>query len=132
MADLTPRQREVLENMNSVEYGGEGLGISQEYPVEKYGTWAHATERANWQELNDAGFDRPGEGPIINGEKPLFFVLRNIDGDIVASWDEGRWWTPRESEAFLATMMSPAVKMLAETTHAIETKNREQRRRRRK
>jgi hypothetical protein len=33
-------------------------------------------------------------------------VLRNREGAIIATWDEGRWWTPEESEAFTAALVA--------------------------
>lgn len=35
----------------------------------------------------------------------VFRALRNREGVIVATWDEGRWWTPEESDAFIAAMV---------------------------
>jgi hypothetical protein len=34
------------------------------------------------------------------GREARSFVLRNPTGKIVATWDEGRWWTPEESAEF--------------------------------
>ena len=34
-----------------------------------------------------------------------FRVLRDPAGTIVASWDEGRWWTPDESDAFTQALI---------------------------
>jgi len=33
-------------------------------------------------------------------------VLRDPDGTIVATWDEGRWWTPEESARFVEVLTS--------------------------
>ena len=33
-------------------------------------------------------------------------VLLNEDGAIVALWDDGRWWTPGESAAYLAKIVA--------------------------
>jgi hypothetical protein len=35
-----------------------------------------------------------------------FLVLRDPSGAIVATWDEGRWWTPEESDALTAALIS--------------------------
>ena len=35
-----------------------------------------------------------------------YLVLRDPDGVIVATWDEGRWWTPEESDAFTAAIVA--------------------------
>lgn len=43
-----------------------------------------------------AGFDHLG--PSMAQFRLL--VLRNPAGKIVATWDEGRWWTPSESRTF--------------------------------
>lgn len=136
-----------VDDIMAVPRGGEGLGIGCEYPVGVYGTcfeidpeaaaagWREVT--VSWDELRQAGFNRPaGEGPVIvdaDGveHEAFFFGLADPVGQLVATWDEGRWWTPLESEAFAATMQNPAVRMLAETTYAIATGNRAQRRRRR-
>ena len=131
MADLSG-----VYGPDAVKRGGAGLGIGEQYPVSVYGPPQAKHGGATWEDLREAGFDRPGDGPTFVGpdgeEHPLFFfVLRDMQG-IVATWDEGRWWTPRESAAFTASMLHPAVRMLAETTHAIETENRETRRRRRR
>jgi hypothetical protein len=37
-----------------------------------------------------------------------FLFLRNRDDEIVATWDEGRWWTPEESNAFALMLQVPA------------------------
>jgi hypothetical protein len=33
-------------------------------------------------------------------------VLRAPNGDIAATWDEGRWWTPDESAEFLRQLVA--------------------------
>lgn len=43
-----------------------------------------------------------------------FIYLKNIEGEIVATWDEGRWWTPDESAAFTLMGTTPAAYALAE------------------
>lgn len=65
----------------------------------------------------DIGAPKPGEQPlselVIDGRQMVtpdiaarimrdahFIVLRDIGGSIVATWDEGRWWTPDESAEF--------------------------------
>lgn len=127
---------------DAVQRGGEGLGIAEAYPVSVYGAPNPEGEGCSswgrWADLREAGFDRPAEQePVIvdaDGEEheAFFFCLRDEMGKIVAVWDEGRWWTPRESAAWTAAMLNPAVKMMAEATHQIETENRAQRRRRRR
>lgn len=124
----------VLANMASTPYGGEGLGISIKYPVEEYGVVGEegtVTASVTWQEMNDLGFDRPGDGPGIVDEetgewRPFYFFGLRVGGDVVAVWDEGRWWTPEESNAYLATLTSPLMRQMAEAT----AMNREQRRKR--
>ena len=119
---------EDIDNILSTPRGAEGLGIGEKYPVAEYGPpgWSSAT----WSELREAGFDRPsGAEPVIldaAGEPhtAYFFVLVLHD-EIVAVWDEGRWWTPAESEAFATVLGSPLMRQLAEAT----AMNREQRRR---
>jgi hypothetical protein len=65
----------------------------------------------------DLGTDKPGEQPLdemlLEGLQVLgpdvaakvlrqgrYGVLCGPDGNIVATWDEGRWWTPEESDEF--------------------------------
>lgn len=43
-----------------------------------------------------------------------FVYLKNTEGKIVATWDEGRWWTPDESAAFSLMATTPAAYALAE------------------
>ena len=85
---------------------------------------------ATRSELQAAGFDRddpgeskPGEQPVeemlVEGEQTItpdlaaqvlretvVRVLRDTDGAIVATWDEGRWWTPQESEIFVTRIIA--------------------------
>jgi hypothetical protein len=86
---------------------------------------AFRTDSATTAELQAAGFhqgsdygeDKPGQQPIdemlVEGVQTLtpdvarqlqrggtFMVLRGPLGNIVATWDEGRWWTPSESAEF--------------------------------
>jgi hypothetical protein len=85
----------------------------------------HSIAEATFAELRAAGFHgrpeaepierEPGTAPLdellIPGEEGLvsastllgdatFHVLRDSEETIVATWDEGRWWTPEESDAF--------------------------------
>jgi hypothetical protein len=80
------------------------------------------------KELHDAGFfggkeakvprRKPGTAPIdellaegLGWMTPSMaetilaetssIALRNDEGKILATWDEGRWWTPQESDAFI-------------------------------
>ncbi len=63
------------------------------------------------------GEDKPGQQPLdemlVEGEQRItpdvtvqmlrsatFLMLRDATGSIVATWDEGRWWTPAESDEF--------------------------------
>lgn len=46
-------------------------------------------------------------GPDEGLTQGKFLYLRNPDGVLVATWDEGRWWTPPESEAFLTMLRVP-------------------------
>jgi hypothetical protein len=84
-------------------------------------------------DLADAGFRhaergeprKPGEAPLdellVSGQQTItmetarrilaeswVYVLRDGDGRIVATWDEGRWWTPDESAEFLAALLAEA------------------------
>jgi hypothetical protein len=71
----------------------------------------------------DLGADEPGQQPVnemvIEGTQTLdpdtaaqllrsaaFRVLRDPEGGIVATWDEGRWWTPDESAEFLRQLVA--------------------------
>jgi hypothetical protein len=67
---------------------------------------------------HDPETDKPGQQPLsemlVEGESTLvdgdvaakilrestFGALRDPEGKIVATWDEGRWWTPEESAEF--------------------------------
>lgn len=40
--------------------------------------------------------------------------LLNPEGEPVATWDEGRWWTPEESNAWLTMLAVPAAYVMAE------------------
>lgn len=80
---------------------------------------------ATYKELQAAGFHqeasieerKPGQQPldemVVEGPQTItpeiaaqllregtYHVLRDRDGLIVATWDEGRWWTPAESAQF--------------------------------
>jgi hypothetical protein len=52
----------------------------------------------------------PGELVMLPPEtyfaEAMVAALRESDGQIVATWDEGRWWTPEESDAFLAAIVA--------------------------
>ena len=43
----------------------------------------------------------------------LAFLLDH-SGEAVATWDEGRWWTPEESQAWLTMLAVPATYAMAE------------------
>jgi hypothetical protein len=84
---------------------------------------------ATYAELQTAGFHggemaepKPGTAPaddvLVEGHSVTvgpdearnilaaarLVVLRDPSGAIVATWDEGRWWTPEESDAFSAAI----------------------------
>ena len=82
-----------------------------------------ALQAAGFHRNADPGEDKPGQQPLsemlVSGSQmltpdvaaqvmrnALFRVLRDPDGSIVATWDEGRWWTPDESEAFTALLVA--------------------------
>lgn len=86
-----------------------------------------AAGRASNAELRAAGFysrtppPRPGIqpvseflielGPQLAPVESLIadmqvIGLRDGSGRIVATWDEGRWWTPAESDAFLEVLVA--------------------------
>jgi hypothetical protein len=50
----------------------------------------------------------PGEEGLVSASTLLadatFHVLRDSEETIVATWDEGRWWTSEESDAFTAAI----------------------------
>lgn len=53
---------------------------------------------------------RPGP----DGLPLVFAYLVDADGVFVATWDEGRWWTPDESAAWLLMLAAPATYAMAE------------------
>jgi hypothetical protein len=85
---------------------------------------------ASLGEMQEAGFHRdmsserkPGTAPIaellVPGRLKLtpeaaetvfaeaqYIVLRDPQNAIVATWDEGRWWTAEESAAFVAAIVA--------------------------
>jgi hypothetical protein len=119
-----------IDDIYAVPRGGEGLGISCKYPVEVYGV--PAGDVIPWGEMTAHGFDRPTDGAVIDQHgvkhdlnEMFIAVLRDDDGVVVATWDEGRWWTQEESDAFLLTLTNPLMRQMAEATAL----NRSQRRR---
>jgi len=50
--------------------------------------------------------DIPVQAIVAFLERAVFIVLRDETGAIVATWDEGRWWTPSESEAYTAVLVA--------------------------
>jgi len=85
---------------------------------------------ATQADLVEAGFERSDLGADAAGQQPLdemlvegpqeiepgvaaqllrhskVRVLRDSVGVIVATWDEGRWWTPTESAEFLRQIVA--------------------------
>jgi hypothetical protein len=53
----------------------------------------HTVEVVRMAELKAAGFQYPPSS------SPLYQMLCDPDGYIVATWDEGRWWSPDEWDA---------------------------------
>ena len=66
--------------------------------------------------------DRVSHFPVANGPKMrtpsgramVFAYLTNPAGEAVATWDEGRWWTPEESRAWLLMLAVPDTYVVAE------------------
>jgi hypothetical protein len=56
-----------------------------------------------------AAFPTADQPPIILPDgRPLVMVfLQDPDGELVATWDERRWWTPEESNAWLLMLRVP-------------------------
>lgn len=77
--------------------------------------------QADDPQITEAGFDAPSRlwfdpetQTASMEEKPgttllAWRYLRDPEGKLVATWDEGRWWTPEESEAFHLMLMVPGV-----------------------
>lgn len=101
---------------DAVPYGAEGMGIDQAYPVEDFGG-PDGKPVATADELEEAGF--AGRLREIDGHGVVYSVLHDEDGTIVATWDEGRWWTPEESEAWVATMLNSDVRHFARTVNEL-------------
>lgn len=97
-----------------------GLGLDDEEEIVAAG-FPHAPDALRL--IADA---LDGQG-IDGSEVTRFVYLRNPEGEIVATWDEGRWWTPEESRVFLLMKQVPAVYAMAE--NARPGVNREMRRR---
>jgi len=64
------------------------------------------------------------------GDALAYCYLRNADGVLVATWDEGRWWTPEESAAFRLMLQVPDTYVVAEGFRQQSLPRRERRRRR--
>jgi hypothetical protein len=78
--------------------------------------WRIAGSEVEPEDVVAAGW-REGMGTIQENAKAqglTFIYLKNAEGEIVATWDEGRWWTPDESAAFTLMGMTPAAYALAE------------------
>ncbi|MGE5273861.1 MAG: hypothetical protein ACM3QU_08915 [Verrucomicrobiota bacterium] len=84
--------------------------IAETYPGVPPG---FSVDSATIAELREAGFDGREPGQPRAGAQPLdempvdgrqtVHVLRDPEGQIVATWNEGegRWWTPKEWAALL-------------------------------
>lgn len=102
---------------------GEDLPIGKTYPYPQDDLPEGFTAewiRADDPQLEEAGFtpvhiyvteDGRGvfEPPHPDAVPASFGYLRNPVGKLVATWDEGRWWTPEESEAFHLMLRVPGV-----------------------
>ena len=105
---------------------GEQLPIGKAYAFGQEGAEGFSTQwiQADDPEITEAGFkvaityvDIPAEGerrivfePPTPDAKPVSYLyLRDPEGKLVATWDEGRWWTPEESAAFQLALMVPGV-----------------------
>jgi hypothetical protein len=89
-----------------------GFKVAQVYIVDD-GDRAHGT------------FDPNAGGAVVS-----YLYLIDPKGEIVATWDEGRWWTPEESAAFLLMIRVPDTYIVAEGI-AKSGLNRQMRRRKR-
>jgi hypothetical protein len=111
----------------STKKRGSEYDIPRKYPCGRDGMLGYPAGDADAFEMNDAGWDRPlpkpGDAPMSELAVPgrqtitpdlasqmlaqaMYRVLRDGHGAIVATWDEGRWWTPDESEAFVAQLIA--------------------------
>ena len=88
-------------------------GANPDIPCQYPATPAGFTEgTATFAELQAAGFHENAGDVAAEGRQEFdpnlarivlderFQVLRDPDGAVVATWDEGRWWTPDESAEF--------------------------------
>ena len=65
----------------------------------------------------EPGDERVAAFPTAKSNNPIgmpLAFLANPDGEMVATWDEGRWWTPDESGAWLLMLAAPGTFVLAE------------------
>jgi hypothetical protein len=78
--------------------------------------WRIAGSEVEPEDIVAAGW--PEYFASIQGKAKLdgltFIFLKNNEEEIVATWDEGRWWTPDESAAFTLMGTTPAAYALAE------------------
>jgi hypothetical protein len=58
--------------------------------------------------IDDTG--RTSPVPFEGAKMVGYSYLRDPEGTLVATWDEGRWWTPEESEAFYLMLRVPGAK----------------------
>src|SRR4051794_31919405 len=100
--------------------GGSDCDIACKFGTDFEGVPGFTAGSADAYEMNAAGWDRPvpqpGDAPmdelVVEGEQEIttgvadqmiaqarYHVLRDAGGKIVATWDEGRWWTPEESNS---------------------------------
>ena len=107
---------------------GEDMDIPRSYATVPDGfTEGNATDAelraAGFRGSTQAGTDKPGQQPLdemlVEGEQligpevaaqvlrhSMWGALRDPEGKIVATWDEGRWWTPSESAEFVRRIIA--------------------------
>jgi hypothetical protein len=75
--------------------------------------WAVAIWRRDDERVQH--FPTCGPQGLDAGGQPVGFAfLLDPDGKPVAVWDEGRWWTPDESNAWLLMLAVPDTYVMAE------------------
>ena len=74
---------------------------------------------AGWEDVHDLHDLREAVlADLPPGSTVGFTYLRNPEGALVATWDEGRWWTPEEGHAFTMMAQVPAVYMMSEAARS--------------